>query len=180
MSRPFYKITCTGCSYQDQYHYGIHYVYEGLEEHEPVLRAAWCNGCGKIVNITAPFTVTYAECQISDTNNSIEQKKRGFFAQFSSQVKNEVLKLENELQAIRIRLKYFSNMAYRSKCLSCGGSHVYPFNVPYGNFDELVELNIRHTCGGQMLISMAGRYSFTSRPKVVYDESGSIKRDERK
>jgi hypothetical protein len=53
MSRPFYKITCTGCSYQDHHHYGVQYVDEGLEEHEPVLGAAWCSGCGKIVNVLA-------------------------------------------------------------------------------------------------------------------------------
>ena len=179
MSLPFYKITCTGCDYEDGYSYGTHYVYEGIAEHEPVLRAAWCSDCGKIVNACVPFTSKDAEEEIADLNLWIDRNKSGFFSRFSKSKKNEILKTEKEKQAIRARLEYFENTAYVSKCLSCGGSHVFPFYLPYGEYGEVEELNVMHSCGGRLLVSMEGRFSFASRRKVVYDETGEILHDGR-
>ena len=180
MSRPFYKVTCTECGFNDGYSYGIHYVYEGPSDHEPVFQAAWCSNCDKIVNACIPFSRARAEGEIHDLKMWIERNKRGLFAKFSKIKKHEVDKAAQEMKTIYKRLKYFETIRYKPRCIRCGGHTVFPFDLPYGEFNEVENLNIQHSCGGTLVISMEGRFSFKSRPKVVYNETGTILQDERK
>lgn len=181
MSFPFYKITCTGCDYEDEFNYGIHYVYEGLEEHRPVLQEAWCYDCDKIVRICTPFTVEQAERSIAEINKQINREKESSSAENLKLKNEEIFKLEEEIQIVNARLEYFENTAYKSKCLFCGGDHFSPLNIDDYYVFKTFELNVnKHSCGGQLLIRMHGWKGFTDRSKVIFDETGRILRDERK
>ena len=193
-------------TYEDEFNYGIRYVYEGLEEHRPVLQEAWCSDCDKIVRICTPFTVEQAERSIANLNERINWKKEvppidknkfrrirvklkkwinrekeSSFAEILKLKNEEILKLEEEIQTVNARLEYFENTTYKSKCLFCGGDHIFPLNIDDYYVFKTFELNVnKHSCGGQLLIRMHGWKGFTDRSKVVFDETGRILRDERK
>lgn len=181
MSLPFYKVICSGCGFTGGISYGVRYEYKGLPEHEPDLQNAWCQACDKIVKYFSPYTRKDAEWIISDLNDSIT-RNQGWFSRFSKTKKNEIKDLEKQLQAVKLRIQYFCNNPFKSLCLDCGSQHVFPFEMPDAPYDEYGvyrEVNIKHSCGGQLSVSMEGRLSFSGQKKVVYDEVGTILYDDR-
>lgn len=180
MSLPFYGITCTGCDYRDSYSFGVRFEYSGPTASEPMRGTAWCRDCDRIVNTCTPFTQEHAEAEINGIEAWITQNKRGLFARFSRTKKDEIHKSRLSISAIHSRLAHFQSVDFKPRCLSCGGHAVFPFHLPYGDYGELEKLNIEHTCGGQLMISMDGRFNFRQLPTVFFDASGAVIHDERK
>lgn len=174
MSLPFYQITCTGCEFTGGYNFGIDYVYEGPPERRPLVGSAWCANCDHIVNACVPFDQGRADEEILEKESWIAHLKRGLFAMFSKSKQAEIRSTEQEILAIRQRASHFEQGHFKPRCLSCGGSSVFPFGLPYGDYGEVEGLNITHSCGGQLLVSMEGRFSFASRPKVFFDADGNV------
>lgn len=174
MSPPFYKITCSGCDYEDGYSYAADYEYEGLDCHQPVLRPAWCQDCDKIVDASTPFTRDQAESEIADHNLWISRNQTGLFAKYSRKKKDEIRETEQEIGAVLARLAHFENMPYKSRCLACGGHNISPFYLPYGEYGVAEALDVTHKCGCHLMVSMEGRISFSSLKKITYDENGNI------
>lgn len=179
MSLPFYSITCSGCSYEDGYSFGINFEYEGPPEREPMVGVAWCKACDSIVETCTPFNEEHARAEIADLEAWINTNKAGWFARFSITKKLETQKTHKRIQDVNARLAYFQSTPYKDRCMSCGSHDVFPFSLPDGE-GEVENLNIRHSCGGQLRIRMDGRLAFGRRPKVIFNDLGVIVRDERK
>lgn len=179
VSLPFYSITCTGCDFTDSYSFGVRFEYSGPAEQEPMHGIAWCKDCDHIVNTCTPFTREHAEAEINDIEAWIARNKQGLFARFSRTKKDEIRKSQQGISAVQSRLAYFQSTDFKPRCLSCGSHTVFSFHLPYGDYGELEKLNIEHSCGGQLMISMDGRFSFRHHPTVVFDKAGVIIRDER-
>jgi hypothetical protein len=179
MSFPFYNIFCTACDYKDRYSFGANYSYEGSLEHQPILAVGWCGECDKIVHAVAPFTEDDERQRIDDQELWIRHNRKGFFSRFSKKAKREIEEAEQEILLLSQRTSYFKNQEYQTRCLRCSTSKVSLFPLPYNEYNEVSEPDVRHKCGGSLRISMEGRFYYTSRPKVVYGAQGEILLDER-
>ncbi|MEW6187316.1 MAG: hypothetical protein AB1585_16405 [Thermodesulfobacteriota bacterium] len=177
MSLPYYKITCSGCDFQGNYGFYVSYEYQGLPEQCPVLRAAWCRDCDKIVEACTPFTLEEAQKEISENNIWINNNS-GFLARFSRSKKEEIIKAKEEIEKIQNRLQYFQAHSFTPRCLVCGSHQVSIFEIPYGEYNVTEELDVIHYCGNRLLISMEGRFSFKNNPRVIFDANGKILLDE--
>jgi len=179
MSLPFYTITCSNCDFKGGYNYGTHFKFEGLPDHKPLLRRVWCRDCDKITNACFPFREEDAKTMISDLNDQIERNKSGFLASLSRSKKSAIQEANFEIEAINRRVNYFNSITYNNRCLDCGGKQLFPFDLSGRGYNEPEPMKIEHLCGGQLMISTAGRINFAVRPKVIYDENGIIVLDER-
>lgn len=84
---------------------------------------------------------------------------------------------------INKRLTYFETTPYKDRCMYCGGNSVFTYKLPSYEADKAESMNVRHSCGGELLISMAGRVAFSRGTKFLeigYNEDGMILFDERK
>ncbi|MCK5826809.1 MAG: hypothetical protein KAG93_07225 [Desulfuromusa sp.] len=118
------------------------------------------------------------------------EKKSSFLARFFKSKKTKKLEVQEAIQkasqeALKInkRLEQFETTSYQDRCMYCGGSSVFTYNLPSCGLDKVERMNIRHSCGGQLLISMAGWVNFasgTKLPNIGYSENGMILYDERK
>jgi len=182
MSLPFYKVACTGCDFSSSFGFGINYEYEGPQEHKPSIGRVWCKSCDSIEVASFAYTEKGAELDIEDLELWVAFNKKGFFAKYSKSKKIEIQKTNQEIQAVRTRLKYFKDNEYVPRCLSCGGCNVFSLSFPSLNDDdEQKDTGIQHSCGGNLLISWLGRMSFSSPlRKVVFNKYGVILNDERK
>jgi hypothetical protein len=178
VSLPFYGITCSGCDFLGSYSYGIRYAYEGPPDHEPVLEPAWCRLCNEIVMVCAPFTRECAQLAIADLN-MVVKNNRGIFRRLSKSRQQETQEANEELQAIYEHIQHFEEVPFKSRCLECGGHDVFPFDLPDGDYDEVEKLDIEHSCGGHLLISMKGRLMFGNRPEVIYNNEGEAIKNKR-
>ncbi len=188
MSLPYYKITCSGCSFDDGCAFGINYRYEGSPEHEPVLQNAWCRDCDKIVKICIPFNRRHAQGIVFDLNARYRKSNGGLLARIfrSKKLKFEVQQniREDNQEALEInnRLRYFETIPYKARCLLCGSNSVFHFKLPNEGLGDVESMNVEHSCGGQLLIRIQGQInpvSYTQLPKVTYNDDG-ILHDERK
>jgi len=95
----------------------------------------------------------------------------------------EIQKANQEALKINKRLEYFETIPYRDRCMYCGGNSVFTYNLPSCGLDKVERINIRHSCGEQLLISKAVWLNFSSVtkfPSIGYNEDGIILYDERK
>lgn len=177
MSLPSYKITCSVCDYHDGYSYSTNYVYQGLKSQEPILQAAWCSYCNKVVDAISSFTTEEAEKEISELNVFINRNRLGFFAKYSKSKKESIKELKEEIDKIRERILYFSKQDYSCKCIECGSSKVYPLDIPYYT-PTIQSLNVKHSCGGELLVSEPVRIFYHPhtevRSEVRFNEHGKI------
>lgn len=184
MSLPFYEITCSGCGFRYLHTYKTHYIYKGNPSRKPVLQIAWCRDCNEIIMACTPYTLSYAKYEIEQLNMLIGKNEKGFFGWISPSKRKAIEESKRQarkkLDEVNERLKYFDNAEYKARCLQCHGYSVYPFELPSGDYCIVEKLEIEHLCGGQLLVSIAGRIGYVSHPKVVYDENGIIVHDERK
>ena len=183
MSLPYFKITCSDCSFDDGCAVGINYVYEGPPEHEPGLQDAWCRDCDKIVEMCIPFNRQHTQRIVFDFSARYRKKHGGLLTKLfrSKKLQVEVQKAiqEDFQEALETnnRLAYFETTPYQSRCLKCGGKNVFPFKLPSGAFGDVENMNINHSCGGQLLICEEGQInlvSYKQLPKVTYNDDGIV------
>lgn len=179
MSLPFYTVACTGCTFDDRCGYAARFVYEGKADRQPVMLMSWCQDCDEIGHMCAPFTRKPAEYELADLKSWIDRNRSGMFARFSKSKRNAIVTAEEEIRAIESRLTYFEHTTYEERCLKCGGRHVFPIDLPYGEYGQPEDIGVTHSCGGQLRATMEGRISYGQGPRVGYDEAGGILFDER-
>ena len=178
MSLPFYKITCSGCSFHDGFNFGVDYTYEGPPEREPSIKPAWCEDCNAIVQARFPFTKKDAGAlnQISEWEQFLLSEAYTKNTRWWNR-KKKMRQVEQEfLNTKQQRLSYFESIEYVGRCINCGSHNVFSFLLPSADYCEQKQLGVEHSCGGQLIISMEGRLNFATHSEIIYDETGKILR----
>ncbi|MBF0377341.1 MAG: hypothetical protein HQK72_07635 [Desulfamplus sp.] len=183
-----YTISCSNCNYNSTYQFDTLYEYVGGREElcTPKSSQGWCYDCEKVVVIYRPFDKEDLNKEIDSIDEQIKWKSEGIFAdiclKFSSKKKKEIDELNKKktesYEALSKCVAFFEGKKFRQKCLTCGSYNVKIVNLPDSN-NVYTKLNIKHECGGDLLIKEFARVSFTNMPKVIYDISGKIVVDER-
>lgn len=187
MSLPFYSLKCDGCDFEQRFSYDTRYQFENLydDEHQPILDRAWCKECDSLVTTANPITENSIADEVSRLNTWIQEERskneKGIFGFFKKKPNSFlILQWQAEIASLKMGVSYFHSRELKPICLTCGSNQVAATNI-----DEVTEDNIaigvNHSCGGQILASYGGRYTFdaTSLPIVKYDIDGKIVSDTR-
>lgn len=184
MSLPFYDITCSGCSYQARFSYGIWYEFDGgVEEScKPQLIQGWCDDCEKVLTIFTPLSKETAAKEISEWEEFREEfedtSMLGTLLGIFTRRKQHIDRANQAIAAINQCLEYYQSAQYPDRCLTCGSTKVQRVDLTKGDHGP-GKIGIMHSCGGQLIATMGGRFSFADRPKVLYSADGRIISDER-
>lgn len=178
MSLPFYKITCSGCSFHDGFNFGVDYTYEGPPEREPSIKPAWCKDCNAIVQACLPFTKEDAGnlSQISEWEQFLLLETYTKNTKWWNRKKKMQQAEQKFLATKKQRLAYFESNQYVDRCINCGSHNVFSFSLPSADYAEQKKLEVEHSCGGQLIICMEGRLSFAKHSEIVYNDTGKILR----
>ncbi|ABR91891.1 Hypothetical protein mma_2523 [Janthinobacterium sp. Marseille] len=187
MSLPFYSLKCDGCNLEQRFSYDTRYQFENFydDEHQPILDRAWCKECDSIVTTANPITENSIADEVSKLNSWIQEERskdeKGIFGFFKKKPNSFlILQWQAEIANLKMGVSYFHSRELKPICLTCGSNQIVPTKI-----DEVTEDNIaigvNHSCGGQILASYGGRYSFdtSSLPIVKYDIDGKIVADTR-
>lgn len=178
MSLPFYNIKCTKCDHKSGYNFGTIFAYSGNSDEEPFMQISWCESCDRITHTCEKFTSACAQERINESKAWIKRNS-GIFSHFSKSQKQEAHSATDELATITRRISYFEGLPYKARCIECGGEEISSINLPYDNEGNYLSLGPPHACGGELLVSMEGRFIFSSIRKVIYNENGVITSDGR-
>lgn len=187
MSLPFYSLKCDGCNFEQQFAYDTRYQFENFydDEHQPILDRAWCKECDSLVTTANPITENSIAEEVSRLNTWIQEERskneKGIFGFFKKKPNSFlILQWQTEIANLKMGVSYFHSRELKPICLTCGSNQIVPTKI-----DEVTEDNIaigvNHSCGGQILASYGGRYTFdtASLPIVKYDIDGKIVSDTR-
>lgn len=179
MSLPFYEITCTQCNYNQILSNGTNYQYDGELFKEPVLSYGFCYNCDELVKILMPYIKGDAIYRIKELQELINEYENSYISKLSSTKKDRAIKGRAELKIIEQRIQNFQNNGFPPRCIECSSKKVNEVRLPYGEYDKRTFLNVKHTCGGELIADMKGRFNFSKTPHVKYNNKGKITFDER-
>lgn len=86
--------------------------------------------------------------------------------------------LSTKIKELKECAEFFKNKQFPRRCLTCGSDNVIEVNLP-DSYSQLMNVGIKHRCGGNIIAEMSGRIMYGELPKVIYDIYGNILHDER-
>jgi hypothetical protein len=191
----FYKISCTGCDYQDQLFYSPT-RYKLRDPNAPAFiegasfQFHWCNKCKKVENVFTGtpkmnFDLQNVEWRIEHLKNRLKRFNgwlliKIFYIPFQILKQKKLLRSLKEKYRFRDQVLFWEKLNYPKRCLACGGTDVKPSEIhhpneaPYGASRKKEKLSVSHICGGVLLAWSAGHVSYATVKVIEYNLKGEV------